>query len=278
MVSGNFFQAVTAKTLSRLNTINLKTNQSLRNLATGMTINTAADGPALLISSQNLRATMAFLEGQITSLQRADQVAATADAALGEVSSLLSEANALEVELANSSGLSGEEQAAIQGQIDSILQAVDRIGSTTTFNGQNLLDGSATLRAGRDTLAIAMVAARTLGATMIDGQDYLLADIASSGALADDPTAGQQVIATAISNVATARARIGAFQSDTLATRIDLFSTAIESISAADAIARGGDFALEAAELARNSALQSASFFVLAKANENQRLVLNLLS
>ena len=272
-----YLDAVTTRTLAAVNTVSLKVNQSVRNLATGLRINSGADGPAQLISSQSLRATLAVLESQVGSLQRTDQVATTADAALGEVSDLLGEANALEVQLANTGALGSGEQAAIQSQIDSILQEVDRIGSTTAFNGQNLLDGSATLRAGRDTLAVGAISQHELGAVEIGGDDFVLADVGSSGLLADDHSGAQQAIAAAISDVATARARLGAFQSNTISSRISAFSVAIENVTAADAITRGADVALETAELARSTSLQSASLLVLALANDNQGLVLNLL-
>ena len=277
MSSTNYFNAVTTTTLTSLNTATLSVNRSIRNLSTGLRINSGADGPARLISSESLRATLAILESHVGSLQRTDQVATTADAALGEVSDLLGEANALEVQLANTGALGSGEQAAIQSQIDSILQEVDRIGSTTAFNGQNLLDGSATLRAGRDTLAVGAISQHELGAVEIGGDDFVLADVGSSGLLADDHSGAQQAIAAAISDVATARARLGAFQSNTISSRISAFSVAIENVTAADAITRGADVALETAELARSTSLQSASLLVLALANDNQGLVLNLL-
>ena len=273
-----YLDAVTTRTLAAVNTVSLKVNQSVRNLATGLRINSGADGPAQLISSESLRATLAFLEHEVSSLQRTDQVANSADAALGEVSDLLGEANALEVQLANSGALSSSEQAAIQSEIDSILQEVDRIGGTTTFNGQNLLDGTATLRAARDTQDIDAVSTRAVGAVEINGNDYVLADVGSAGRLADDHAAAQQVIDAAITDIANARARIGGFQSNTVASRISAFSTAIENITAAEAVVRGADFALETAALARSSALRSASLLALADANESQSLVLDLLS
>ncbi len=45
-------------------------------------------------------------------------------------------------ESANDAGLSSEEKEANQQQIDSILQSIDRIASTTSFQGTKLLNGS----------------------------------------------------------------------------------------------------------------------------------------
>ncbi len=61
---------------------------------------------------------------------------------LGQVSSLLNDIRGLVVEAANSGALSDEEIAANQLQIDSSLEAINRIAQTTTFQGRKLLDGS----------------------------------------------------------------------------------------------------------------------------------------
>ena len=59
-----------------------------------------------------------------------------------EVDSLLDDINGLIVESANSGALSPEELQANQLQIDSDVQSITRIASTTSFAGLNLLDGS----------------------------------------------------------------------------------------------------------------------------------------
>jgi len=100
-VSSTSLSSATWSTIADLGLITISARQSIRNIATGLRINRAADGPAELISSMNLRATLAFLDGQVAGLQRANEAASTADAALSEASGLLVEANSLEVQLAN---------------------------------------------------------------------------------------------------------------------------------------------------------------------------------
>ena len=51
-----------------------RANQASVPLATGQQINRAADGPAALISSENLRAVLAALEAEAATLRRADAV------------------------------------------------------------------------------------------------------------------------------------------------------------------------------------------------------------
>tara|TARA_Y100000589_G_scaffold311184_1_gene330294 strand:+ start:3787 stop:5283 length:1497 start_codon:yes stop_codon:yes gene_type:complete len=121
---------------------NSSLNQSLERLSTGLAINRGADDPAGLIASENLRSEKASIEAAIGNAERADQVMNIAEGGLQEVSSLLLEVQSLVGESANDAGLSKEEKAANQLQVDSILQTIDRIASSTSFQGAKLLNGT----------------------------------------------------------------------------------------------------------------------------------------
>ncbi len=116
--------------------------QSLTRLSTGLRINTGKDDPAGLIASENLRSDITSIKKAIGNTDRANQVIATADSALGQVSGLLNDIRGLVTEAANSGGVSSEQIAANQSQIDSSLEALNRIAQTVTFQGRKLLDGS----------------------------------------------------------------------------------------------------------------------------------------
>ena len=121
---------------------NADLNQALTRLSTGLRINTGKDDPAGLIASENLRSDITSIRRAISNTDRANQVIATADSALGQVSSLLNDIRGLVTESANSGALSDEQIAANQLQLDSSLEALNRIAQTTTFQGRRLLDGS----------------------------------------------------------------------------------------------------------------------------------------
>ncbi len=121
---------------------NASLEQSLTRLSTGLRINTGKDDPAGLIASENLRSDITSIQRAITNTDRANQVIATAESALGRVSSLLNDIRGLVTESANSGALSDEQLAANQLQVDSSLEALNRIAQTTTFQGRRLLDGS----------------------------------------------------------------------------------------------------------------------------------------
>ncbi|MEX2172035.1 MAG: flagellin [Pirellulales bacterium] len=121
---------------------NASLEQALTRLSTGLRINTGKDDPAGLIASENLRTDITSIRKAIGNTDRANQVIATADSALGQVSSLLNDIRGLVTESANSGALSDQQLAANQLQVDSSLEALNRIAQTTTFQGRRLLDGS----------------------------------------------------------------------------------------------------------------------------------------
>jgi flagellin len=121
---------------------NRSVNNSLERLSTGLRINRGKDDPAGLIASQNLRAEKSGLNAAIRNAERADQVVNIAEGGLNEVSGLLTELQSLVTSTANTAGLSDEEKEANQLQIDSILQTIDRVASSTSFQGTKLLNGN----------------------------------------------------------------------------------------------------------------------------------------
>ncbi|MFG0288155.1 MAG: flagellin, partial [Rhodopirellula sp. JB044] len=127
---------------TRLQNSNADLQQSLTRLSTGLRINRGSDDPAGLLASEALRSEITGLTKAISNSTRTSQIISTADSALGQVSNLLNDIRGLVNEAGSTGGLSDEEVAANQLQIDSSLEAINRIAQTTTFQGRKLLDGS----------------------------------------------------------------------------------------------------------------------------------------
>lgn len=117
-------------------------NTSLERLSTGFRINRGADDPAGLIASENLRSEKVAIQAAIGNAQRAEQVVNVAEGGLGEINALLLEVQSLVGQSANEAGVSPEEKEANQLQIDSILQTIDRVANSTSFQGIKLLNGN----------------------------------------------------------------------------------------------------------------------------------------
>ncbi len=138
-INQNISSMVAQRTLGSQN---MSLNKSLQRLSTGLRINRGADDPAGLIASENLRSEKAAINAAINNAERAEQVVNVAEGGLQEVSNLLVELQSLVSSTANEAGVSSEEKAANQLQIDSILQTIDRIANATAFQGEKLLNGN----------------------------------------------------------------------------------------------------------------------------------------
>jgi flagellin len=121
---------------------NMDLSKTLGRLSTGLRINRGADDPAGLIASENLRAEKTAINAAMTNAERAEQVVNVAEGGLQEISNMLVEMQGLVGSMANEAGVSKEEKEANQIQIDSILQTIDRIANSTSFQGIKLLNGN----------------------------------------------------------------------------------------------------------------------------------------
>ncbi len=265
-VFGSFdFGSLVSQRNLKLN--NLKLQQSMMRLATGSRINSGADDPAGLIASQQLYSTLATLDAETSANQRASDQASTADGALGQASDMLIQAKTLISANANDAGLSADEKAANQMQIDSILAGVDRLAGTTTFNSQKLLDGSATISASGASLNIASIATSNIGKTTVAGTTYSLADIKSG----KNASVAGDVIDQAIKDVSTERGQMGAFQANTIQSRLTTIATAKVQITGAVSMLHDTDYAAEISNQSKYQLLQAASMVMLSKSHQQHQ-------
>lgn len=165
-INTNVPSLIAQKILGRTNS---QLQEALNRLSTGLRINSGKDDPSGLIASENLRRDITAANKAISNTERANQMIATADSALGQISSLLNDIRGLVTEAANSGVLSDEQIAANQLQVDSSLEAMDRIAQVTTFQGRRLLDGSldfiVSITAGGATVSDLQVQQANLGST-----------------------------------------------------------------------------------------------------------------
>lgn len=175
---------------NRLSKTNNELQTTLTRLSTGLRINSGKDDPAGLIASEALRSDITSINKAISNTQRATQIIATADSALGQVSSLLNDIRGLVVEAANTGALSDDEIAANQLQVDSSLEAINRISQTTTFQGRKLLDGSLDFVSTVNSLSAvtdSRIDQANLGATGSVAVDVTIATAAAKAELTTSP-------------------------------------------------------------------------------------------
>jgi len=117
-------------------------NTSLARLSTGLKINSGKDDPAGLIAAKNLEGEQSGITAALSNATRAGNIVGTAEGGLNEISSLLTQLQGLVTASSNTGGLSPEEVAANQLQVDSILSTVNRVAGSTNFQGIQLLNGN----------------------------------------------------------------------------------------------------------------------------------------
>ena len=116
---------------------------SIEKLSSGLRINHAADDPAGLTISENLRAQIDGLNQAVANTQDAQNVIKTAEGGLTEVNTLLRSVRQLAVHAANTGVNDDVAVQADQAQINSAVASVQRIAETTQFTNKKLLDGTA---------------------------------------------------------------------------------------------------------------------------------------
>ncbi len=122
-------------------------NTSLERLSTGLRINRGKDDPAGLIASEKLRSEIRSINAALTNAERADQMMNVIEGGVTEINNLLTDLQGLITQAANEAGQSQAEREAAQLQVDSILQAINRISGTTSFQGTRVLNGTFGARA-----------------------------------------------------------------------------------------------------------------------------------
>lgn len=150
---------------AQLANVNLKkadrrVSSSLERLTSGYKINKAADDSAGMAITNKMRAQIRALDQASRNAQDGDSIIETAEGALAEVENILQRIRELAVQAANDT-YDLEDREAIQNEVDQMLEEIDRISSTTEFNGKPLLDGStarsiSTDNAGIHALSVSM--------------------------------------------------------------------------------------------------------------------------
>ncbi|NEL56706.1 flagellin, partial [Modestobacter sp. CPCC 205119] len=127
-----------------LNATNDSMNKSLEKLSSGSRINRAADDAAGLAISEGMRSQIGGLKMAVRNTQDGISVVQTAEGALTETHSILQRMRDLSVQASNDAGLNADAKKNIQTEVTQLKSELDRITTTTTFNGAKLLDGSYT--------------------------------------------------------------------------------------------------------------------------------------
>ena len=116
-------------------------NTSIQRLSSGLRINSAKDDAAGLAISERFTSQIRGLNRAVRNANDGISLAQTAEGALKASGDILQRVRELGVQSANATNSAGDRKA-IQAEVGQLLSELDRISTTTEFNGQKLLDGS----------------------------------------------------------------------------------------------------------------------------------------
>ncbi len=260
-----------------LNKTQSSLNTTYQRLSSGLRINSAADDASGLAISEKLQAHVRSFAVAERNTNNAISMSQVAEGALGQVSGLLTRMRELAVQSSNGD-LQTTDRDYLQTEFTQLQGEIDRISSSTTFNGQALLSGAAANKTfqvgiGTDTSDKIDVSFGGVTATTL-GVNTGAANIAGA-----DATASQAAITsidTAMDTVSTRRASFGA-----AINRLQVTVTNTQSmrtnLAAASSRIRDVDVAEETASLARSNVLSQAGAAILSQANQAPQLALGLL-
>ena len=147
-------------------TSRLGLDQAFERLSSGLRINSAADDAAGLQISDRLQSQILGLNQGNRNANDGISVAQTAEGGMEEITSSFQRIRTLSAQAANGSN-TDEDRLAIQDEIRSLMEEVNRIAGDTTFGGENLLDGtySGVFQVGADAVQTIQFSMKDVGGT-----------------------------------------------------------------------------------------------------------------
>lgn len=286
--------------------------RALERLATGKRINRAGDDPAGMMAAEKLAGDMAKLTSSIKTGEQSRAVFDAAEGHLGIIQGMLQELNGLVVTAANRGGMSDEEREGLQVDAEAIVEGIEFILGSATFDQKLIFQDGFTADLG-DGTAFTFGGLRSQGLGDIgvlrptappprpeqpEGENtettdkpppepadptqnpFLnLSDIAR-GVLnlrKGDVETAQRVVTKALEQVAFERGRIGAFSGIELDKAIAMKRATLENTAGAYSKIMDADFAKEVTEFFRADILRRSATMSMAMVNSSAAKTLQLL-
>nr|AFK73945.1 flagellin protein FliC13 [Candidatus Magnetococcus massalia]CRH07715.1 Flagellin-13 [Candidatus Magnetococcus massalia] len=248
-----------------------KLGTTFSRLASGMRINSAKDDAAGLAISQRMTAQIRGLNQAIRNANDAISVSQVAEGALAETTNALQRIRELAVQSANAI-YNSDDRENLHKEVTQMKEEIDRIAEHTEFNQLKVLDGTYTsqnfhIGAFENQTISLTISGASLGHLGLD-------NITISTAAGANSTIA--LVDVALNKIADIRADLGAKQSRFESVIANL-SNIVENMSASRARIQDADIAAETATLTKNAILQQAGTAVLAQANQQPQLALQLL-
>jgi flagellin len=249
-------------------------DEAMTRLSTGKRLNTAADDPAAMQVAIRMGAEINGLERALKNANDAQAVVDTAEGALSEVHTVLLRMRELAVS-GSSETHSAADRTALNTEVSALETEITRLGSSTTWGGINLLDGTHSTNnpmifqlgpRGGDTITVTLGFVHATNSVDAQGELGLTSDVLTITKASNYIS----VIDKAISIISARRGSLGA-----VSNRLD---SSISNLQKAKGQVEDADFAAETAKLARAQILMQAATAMLAQANASKNNTLKLIT
>jgi flagellin len=277
---------------NNLENVNKGLQKTLQRLSSGLRINDASDDAAGLAIADGLKADTAALNQAVRNTNDGISFVQVADSVLSEVTNQLQRAVSL-AEQASSDTSGADNSAAktaINNEYQGILQEINRISLTVSFNGTTLFGAGTTT----NSFSIQVGASGTTANDVITvGTDPLTVSGSGTGSLGlsgtgSGPTvtttafntkAGAQaelaLIKTAIGNIAARRGDLGT-DLNRLQSTAAVVQNQVQALTGAQSQLRDADIAQEVTNLSRFQVLNQTGLSALSQANAANQSILTL--
>ncbi len=240
-------------------------------LASGLRINSAKDDAAGLAITNRMTSQIRGLNQSVRNANDGISLSQVAEGALEETGNALQRIRELAVQAANSTNTTSDRMD-LQKEVDQLLSEIQRISQDVEFNGKKVLNGS--------FMGQVFQVGNKEGQTIkVSIKGASLDALSVRGVNLSNPSGAYSAltrVANALDSISDIRANLGAVQNRFEAIIANL-SNVVENMSAARSRIMDADIASETATLTRNAILQQAGTAVLAQANQQPQLALQLL-
>ncbi len=253
--------------------------KTLLQLSSGSRINSGADDAAGLAIADGLHANLTALTQAARNASDGVGSLQVADGALAQVTALLNRAVTLATQ-ASSGTVSDTQRTTIDAEFTAIKAEIDRIGSSTNYNGGQVFTATATsvylsdgTSGGSTSIAV------TTGALSSSSIGFSGTPVDISG---DDLTSASNAqaaltdLTSAIANVAADRGALGA-EVNRLQSASNVITNQVQNLTTAEDGIRAADIPTTVSNLSRLTVLQQTGVAALQQSNQLQQSVLKLL-
>ena len=285
--------------------------KSTEKLSSGYKINRAADDAAGLSMSEKMRRQIRGLTQASSNAQDGISCVQTAEGALAEVQDMLQRINELAVKGENGT-LTTQDRSYVASEVSQLMQEINRVKETTTFNEQSLLDGTFSKKAlqvgaesnkdNKISITIqAMNVSNLANATFVSKMNATntstalktaskvvakfinfvnlgsASKVKEPNAITSSNFAALNVWAkAALQTVSEQRSDLGSIQ-NRLEHTINNLNNVVENTTSAESSIRDTDMATEMVRYSNNNILAQAGQSMLAQANQSNQGVMSLL-